>query len=204
VDPVRAGQAIGFGGLPYRTAVSPAKSTVRGTRLLICVTLLAGLWVSTPVSAQAVSEYEVKAAFLLNFTKFVEWPPSAFPEPDSPISLCVLGDDPFGTTLDELVRGETVNGRALVIRRMSQTPIPKVCHVVFFGLPSKEVPPLLRSVGPGVLAVGEGESFIRAGGMIAFVIDNRRVRFIVNQTAATNAGLRLSSRLLAVAKTVEK
>ena len=155
-------------------------------------------------AAQPVLEYEVKAAFLLNFTKFADWPPAAFAAADSPFALCILGKDPFGRTLDDVVQGEVVNARKLIVRRLSETPGPQVCQMAFFGALEGDVAKILGSLGSGVLTVGEGESFIHDGGMIAFVIENRRVRFVINQSAADNAGLKLSSKLLSVAKSVEK
>jgi hypothetical protein len=149
-------------------------------------------------------EYQVKAAFLLNFTKFIEWPAAAFAQPDSPVSICVLGGDPFGPTLDEIVAGEIVSDRKVAAEKISRAPAPRSCQVLFAGKSEKAIAKVLSGLGPGVLTVGEGESFLRDGGMIAFVIENRRVRFLINQTAAENAGLKLSSKLLSVAKAVEK
>ena len=148
-------------------------------------------------------EYQVKAAFLLNFTKFIEWPASAFRQPDSPVSICILGADPFGGALDQMVSGELVNGRKVVTQRIRTAPPPQLCQALFVGGPQKDAGKLLPALGPAVLTVGEGESFIRDGGMIAFVIENRRVRFEINQATAENAGLKLSSKLLSVAKQVE-
>jgi hypothetical protein len=155
-------------------------------------------------AAETPLEYQVKAAFLLNFAKFVEWPATAFTDADSPVSICILGNDPFGHTLDDLVQGEAVNGRKLVVRRSSEPAAPQSCQVAFIGGSSKDIPKTLTSLGRGVLTVGEGESFSRAGGIIAFVIDNRRVRFDINQSVAENAGLKLSSKLLSVARAVLK
>jgi hypothetical protein len=149
-------------------------------------------------------EYQVKAAFLLNFTKFIDWPSGAFANPDSPITICILGKDPFGPVLDEIVRGETVNARKVTVQRISQPGAPQTCHVVFVGEPDKDISKTLNGLGRGVLTVGEGERFLRDGGMVALVIDNHRVRFDINQTAATGAGLGLSARLLTVARAVEK
>jgi len=149
-------------------------------------------------------EYPVKAAFLLNFTKFIEWPPAAFGDAASPIAICILGDDPFGSSLTQIVEGEVVNGRKVAIQRVKRAPAPKACHVLFAGASEKDVAKILPALGSGVLTVGEGEGFLREGGMIAFVIENRRVRFVINQTLAENAGLTLSSKLLNVAKAVEK
>ncbi len=179
------------------------RSKQRAARLL-CLAMGIGLSILRVAGgAEEASEYQVKAAFLFNFTKFVEWPAAAFAAPDSPIVICILGDDPFGTVLEQTVAGEVVNGRKVAIRRMKQAPAPKSCQVVFAGRPEKEVLKFLPVLGPGVLTVGEGESFVRGGGMIAFVLENRRVRFDINQTAAENAGIKLSSRLLSVAKAVE-
>ena len=83
--------------------------------------------------AQTDLEYQVKAAFLLNFAKFVEWPSPVFADPDSPIAICILGKDPFGRAIDDLVKEETANGRKLMVRRMSQPPAPQACQVVFAG-----------------------------------------------------------------------
>jgi hypothetical protein len=154
--------------------------------------------------AQTELEYEVKAAFLLNFAKFVEWPSTAFADSDSPVAICILGKDPFGRTIDDLVQGEAANGRKLIVRRMSQLPAAKACQVVFAEEPAKEVTKTLNGLGRGVLTVGEGGSFLRNGGIIAFTIENRRVRFDINQTAAERAELKLSSKLLSVARSIEK
>jgi hypothetical protein len=153
-------------------------------------------------------EYQVKAAFLLNFTKFVEWPPSAFDAAHSPIAICILGEDPFGAALDQIVAGEIVSGRKLLVRRLKRPPEPKECQAVFVGGADEvrgSTPGMLPgNLGPGILTVGEGENFIHDGGMIAFVLENRRVRFSINQSAAENAGLKLSSKLLNVAKPVQQ
>ena len=146
-------------------------------------------------------EYEVKAAFLLNFTKFVEWPASAFAAADSPIAICVWGNDPFGKMLDRIVAEEVIGGRKVVVRRIRQRPEPRSCQALFVNGAGKDV---LSGVGPRVLTIGEGEGFVRSGGMIAFVVENRRVRFGINESAAEAAGLKLSSKLLTVARSVEK
>ncbi len=157
-----------------------------------------------PLAAQASLEYDVKAAFLLNFAKFVDWPPSAFAAPDSPIAICILGKDPFGRGLDDLIQGELVNGRRLTIRRIDRAPSPQACQIIFTQVTGKESSEILTGLGPGVLTVGEGDAFLRGGGIIAFLIENRRVRFAIDQKAAEAADLKLSSKLLAVARLVQK
>ena len=100
--------------------------------------------------------------------------------------------------------GEVVAGRKIVVQRIKRLPPPKSCQELFVYRQEKEVLKTLPEVGPGVLTIGEGESFVRDGGMIAFVVENRRVRFGINKTAAVSAGLKLSSKLLNVARSVEE
>jgi hypothetical protein len=149
-------------------------------------------------------EYQVKAAFLLNFTKFVQWPATAFADEHSPLAICILGEDPFGNTLNEMVKGEAVNGREIVIQRIARDPAPKACQVLFVARSEKEARRILAEIGPGVLTVGEGAKFLQDGGIIAFVIQDRRVRFDIEQGAAARAMLTISSRLMSVARSVEK
>ena len=169
--------------------------------LFIC---LVNAFTAYSQTAQSPVEYQVKAAFLLNFTKFIDWPAASFANPDSPIAICILGKDPFGPVLDEIVQGETVNARKVTVQRISQPAGPQTCQVVFVSEPDKDISKTLSGLGRGVLTVGEGDRFLRDGGMVALVVDNRRVRFDINQTAATGAGLGLSARLLSVARAVEK
>ncbi len=168
-------------------------------RLLVALALFSA---GESRAADGSLEYDVKAAFLLNFTKFIEWPESAFEGPGSPMAVCILGNDPFGSTLERMVNGEVVKGRRLTARRMKSTPSPKSCQVLFWTNPQKDLEGLAKS-GLGILTVGEGERFLREGGMISFVIQDRRVRFDVNPAAAERAGLKISSKLLAVARSVE-
>ena len=182
------------------------RNRVKVAGFLIC---LLSAFAAYSQSAEAPVEYQVKAAFLLNFTKFVDWPPASFANQDSPITICILGKDPFGPVLDEIVQGETVNARKVAVQRISQPPGtqqpgPQTCHVVFVSESDKDISKTLSGLGRGVLTVGEGDRFLRDGGMVALVVDNRRVRFDINQTAATAAGLGLSARLLNVARAVQK
>lgn len=151
---------------------------------------------------QTVSENQVKAAFLLNFTKFIEWPPGPAGA-DAPMTICVLGEDPFGPLLTQMGEGETVNGRPIAIQR-SRRDIPKNCQILYVGKGEKAIPEILSGTGREVLTVGDGEGFLREGGIIAFVLENHHVRFMINLAAARNSALKFSSKLLNVAKTVEK
>jgi hypothetical protein len=174
------------------------------TLLLLSAGISLGLGVSVCAADEPPLEYQVKAAFLLNFTKFVQWPAVAFSDQRSPLAICILGEDPFGSWLDEIVKGEAVNGRELVVQRIRRAPQAKSCQVLFVARQEKEVPRILDDLGPGVLTVGEGENFLEDGGIIAFVIEDRRVRFDINQRGAARARLTLSSRLMSVARSVKK
>ncbi len=148
-------------------------------------------------------ESQVKAAFLLNFTKFAEWPTESFTDPSSPISICVAGEDPIEPVLEQMVAGETVGGRRVAVLRAPADPA-KSCQLLFVSKTEKEVPKLLAGAGRNVLTVGESEGFLAQGGMINFVLETRRVRFDINQKAVVNSALKLSSKLFNVARQVEK
>jgi hypothetical protein len=140
-------------------------------------------------------EYEVKAAYLLNFLKFVEFPPSA-----GPLQICVAGRNPFGTALDEIVRGEQIQGR-MVTTRVILEPEPN-CHVIFVPDGAKTSAYLRAVRGAPVLTVGEDAQFIMQGGIVNFVLQGTNVRFEIDPMAAEQAKLRISSRLLQLAKIV--
>lgn len=162
------------------------------------------LFLPTVVFAEELLEYQVKAAYILNFTKFIDWQPEAFSQPDSPIEICILGGNPFRKALDQTVAGETVHGRKVTVRQINEVPASKSCQALFIGKTEKDVVKILTSLPPGILTIGETQTFIKDGGVIAFVIENRHVRFLIRQAVAESAGLKISSRLLNVAKAVEK
>jgi hypothetical protein len=149
-------------------------------------------------------EYQVKAAFLYNFAKFVEWPEDAFEGPTDPMILCVVGDDPFGESLDTVVHGETLNGRPLVVHRTRDLYEIRDCHVVF--VPRSERGRQERILedlrNRGILTVGEADGFLTGGGIIRFVLEQNKVRFDINLQAAESSGLELSSKLLRLARTI--
>jgi hypothetical protein len=149
-------------------------------------------------------EYEVKAAFLYNFAKFVEWPAEAFDDADAPLTIGVLGEDPFGDTLEQTVKGKTANGRKLAIRRFHKVRDLQPCHILFISSSEKrhlsEI--LDRLKGSSVLTVGEVEGFAKRGGVINFFVEDNRIRFEVNVDAAKRAKLKMSSKLLRLARIV--
>lgn len=150
-------------------------------------------------------EHEVKAAFLYNFAKFVEWPATSFPRADSPISLCVWGANPFARALD-VVDGKPVGARQLAVAASVGPDRAASCSIVFVGAPdiasARAAVQSLRD--KPVLTVGEVPGFAQAGGIIGFVIVDGRVRFEINPKAAARVGIGLSSQLLRLATIVEE
>jgi hypothetical protein len=151
----------------------------------------------------APTEYQVKAAFILNFAKFVEWPPQAFPDSSAPLVIGVLGDDPFGPHLVNTVRGKMLNGRAIVVRECGgKLEIARGCHVLFVS--SSENHRLAELfgglAGAPVLTVGETGEFTQTGGAISFFLEGNKIRFEIAEQSARRAGLRIDSKLLGLAK----
>ncbi len=145
----------------------------------------------------------MKAAFLYHFVEFVDWPPASL-RPRASVTIGVLGKDPFGEVLDKAILQKVVAGRSLTIRRFPNVESLSPCTILFIS--SSEMPRLpeilARLEGSPVLTVGEADRFARRGGMIGFFFEDDRVRLEINRTAAEGAGLRVSSKLLAVARLV--
>jgi hypothetical protein len=152
--------------------------------------------------AVTASEYDIKAAYLYNFIALTEWPARAFPSPDAPLRVCIVGDDPFGSILERTVHGEVVNGRRMVIERFPPLERAAQCHVVFLSRRTAPRPVLDTLAASPVLTIGESEAVAQAGGTIVFVAEDGRIRFEVNRSAATRRGLTFNARLLEVAREV--
>jgi hypothetical protein len=185
---------------------SPAK--VEGRARFCWVPWLLGvvllLLASTRAQSPTAGEYQVKAAFLYNFAKFVEWPPSSFSNASAPLQICIFGRDPFGDGLRALTADKTVNGRKFEIDNVVDLQQARSCHILFIAASTamavKQIVEGLR--GANVLTVGDAKEFAEQGGMISFVLENDRVQFEVNRKTAEQAGLKISSKLLSVAKLV--
>jgi hypothetical protein len=173
-------------------------------RLIFRITLTAVL--AAGAQGQTLDEYQVKAAFLYNFAKFVEWPAQTFQSTSQPIAICVLGQNPFGGSLEETVRGKSVEGRALVVREVSDVRKPCNCQILFI---SNSERPRWRGIfsdlgSTATLTVGETDGFAAEGGMVNFKLDGGKLRFQINADAADRARLRISSKLLNLAQIVRK
>lgn len=149
-------------------------------------------------------EYQVKAAYLFNFLKFVEWPADAFADSLAPIVIGIVGDDPFGEVLPQVTVGKTVQGRDLVIHRYHDGENLRGCHILFIDASErKRLPQILAALrGSSVLTVADMDEFLDEGGMIQFLSEDNHVRFAINADATMRAKLKVSSKLLSLARTV--
>jgi hypothetical protein len=169
--------------------------------LRLCVLLAAlsgGVWGQTAPS----KEYQVKAVFLFNFIQFVEWPEGVFTEANSPMYIGVLGDDPFGQALDEVVKGESIGGRSLAVVRSRRLEELAGCHLIFISKSeTRRLDNVLAQLGSRpVLTVSELDGFANRGGMIAFYSEGKRIRFEINPGVAKRVDLKISSELLGLGR----
>ena len=150
-------------------------------------------------------EYQIKAAFVYNFLKFIDWPSDALLETSDTVTICVLGHDAAAEAF-ETIRDKVVSGRRLVVQQIQAVRGLEACHVLFItSSEERRLPQVMQNLQrSSVLTVGEMESFIPSGGIINFVIENNKVRFQINSTGATRARLKLSSHLLRLATVVKQ
>jgi hypothetical protein len=174
------------------------------TRLALMVALGAVLAAAAP--GQTADEYQVKAAYMYNFAKFIDWPAEAFDSAAQPMVFCVLGPTPLSRPLEETLAGKVLDQRPLVYRQLADSTHAGKCHVLFIGFADKKrLRQILDEVKlQHVLTVGEGEGFASEGGIVRFVVDAGKVRLEFNLDAAEDAKLRISSKLLGLAKIVRR
>ena len=165
-------------------------------------TAWAGAQPSDSPPRQGSRDYLIKAAILYNFAKFVRWPDAAFQSADAPLRLCVLGGDPFGEAL-ATIEGKRVDTHPLQIVPISEAKSASNCHLLFVGTSRHDYVEVLRSVADRpILTVGEAPGFARAGGVINLEVVDKRNQFDVNVGASRRAGLKLSAKLLRLARAV--
>lgn len=172
---------------------------------LACALVL-GLSISAASSEeQATDEYHVKAAFLYNFARFVEWPPKTLYGPDNQFAICILGEDPFGRALEDIIGGQTLEGRRFRIMRITSAAQAGVCQIVFISSADRKSVSATAALLPqsGVLTVAETDAFATSGVIINFILRDGRVRFQINRRVADRAGLQISSRLLSLAQVID-
>jgi hypothetical protein len=171
---------------------------------IACLAVLAGMpTLARPAAAQDTLEHESRAAFIYNFTKFIDWPPAALP-PDE-FRVCVVGDPRFATALDDMIAGEAVEGRPIVRRDPATPGEARDCQILYVSRqePERGARTLTAVRHLPVLTVGDAPGFLEQGGAVRFLLEDGRVRFDVDMSAVERAGLTLTSKLLRVARRVE-
>jgi hypothetical protein len=209
IDPLAAPSTSGERGTgPGTSPAGPARplAFLRRHGLAVAAVLLLNslLLLGGNARASEFDEYAVKAAFLYNFAKFVEWPPEKFASADAPLLICIVGENPFGGALATL-SGKSVDRRPVEVRNIPTTTSLDPCHIVFLGRAEQDsFKPLLAKLARlPILTVSDIGDFTRSGGMIGLIEAEQRIRFSINLTAARRANLNLSSQLLKLATTVE-
>jgi len=174
--------------------------------LAIRLALLALVAIRTHAETPVTDEYQVKAAFLYNFAKFVEWPREEFSSSMDPIGICVVGQNSFGRALDHAVSGKMVNDRGFVVRQIADMKQANRCQILFVSSSErKRYGAILGELRTGgVLTVGETEAFAEQGGMVNLKLENGKVQIQINLNAAEQARVRISSKLLSLAQIVGK
>ena len=183
---------------------------VLGRYQCVCLCLLLALWVAVSGGLVARAEspaptmHQVQAAFLFNFAKFVTWPDDAFQRSENSLIIGVLGEDPFGAVLEETVRDKTVMGKKLAVKRFARIQDAVNSHILFLSSSEEsQLLPLLKVLEKAtVLTVSDMEQFAERGGMVAFTVEDQKVRFNVNVEAVERAGLKMGSQLLKLARIV--
>ena len=171
-------------------------------RRVLATLIVVGVIADVSLSGQAVTQPALKAAFLYNFAKFAEWPGDT--ASSGPLTLCVVDDSAVEDALSQLVRGSVVNGRPVTVQRMGHDRL-RGCHLAYFGGADvdRAIAMLDEIKGAPILTVSDGEQFARMGGVIGLFLEDGKMRFAVNADAAQRGGVRLSSRLLSLAKLVK-
>jgi len=183
---------------------------IAGARLALVVVMrmlvLLGMIVPEGAQGQTADEYQVKAAYMYNLAKFVDWPPGAFVSPSQPIVFCVLGQTPLSRALEDALAGKVVGQRPLGFRQLSDSNQAGACKVLFISAPdTKHLRQILDQVKPlHLLTVGESEDFAEQGGIARFFLDAGRVRLEFNLDAADEAKLHVSSKLLSLGKIMSR
>ncbi|HEV7488453.1 MAG TPA: YfiR family protein [Thermoanaerobaculia bacterium] len=166
----------------------------------------AGLCIAQARGESALSEYQVKAAFVYKFATYIRWPPRTGLDASSPFVICVIGRDPFGRELDAVMHGQNIHGRRIVVKRLARPEEAARCDVLFIGSSERAaLPQILDAVhNEPVLTVGDMDHFAELGGMINLTTEDNHIRFDINKGAIDRAGLKAASQLLGLARIVDE
>lgn len=190
--------------MPPRSAAMRADGLSRAWRGVLLAGLVTGLLPALPSLASAESEAQVKAAFLFNFARYVEWPPAAFEGETATIRLCVIGESEFQQVVSETVSGRSVGRRPVVVDKVEGLDAAEACHLLFVDdgvlVPASAVADRLG--GHAIFTISDQPGFAAGGGVANFILVDQKIRFEINPSAARRAGLKISSSLLRLAKLV--
>jgi len=177
---------------------------LRGLGIALGLAMLLAGAAPSAMAAGGPESDQLKAAYLFNFAKFVAWPDDRFDSEGAALIFCMVGEDPLNGALGKITSGRSVQGRQIEIRNFASPEDAKTCHILFLdkGITAESTDVLKRYDGVGVLTVGESEGFAAQGGVANFFIDGKRVRFEINKQAAQDQRLKISSRLLKLARIV--
>jgi hypothetical protein len=187
--------------LPLRSSAHGATSRCW---LMLAVCIVVTGWGRVALPASPAAEYQVKAAYLFNFGQFVEWPPQSYQSPSAPFVIGIVGDDPFGKTLDEVIAGESLGGHPLVVKRFRNAAEISACNILFIGRSeAARLDETLKELqGRNVLTVTDIAGAEQRGAIIVLVNENNRIRMRINVAAAKANNLVISSKLLRPAEVV--
>lgn len=173
--------------------------SVRAASLAVRLLCACALWLTLAPAHAGPSEYELKAAFVYQIAKFVAWPPA-----NAPLRFCVLGGNPFGAALED-IRGKPVNERKLEVVQLSAAADPRECNLLFVAAPAERHLERIVAIsrGAGLLTLGDTDGFAKRGAMVNFFLEDGKVRFEINLDAVRQGGLKISSKLLTLARIVE-
>jgi hypothetical protein len=174
------------------------------TKIFFLTTILISLGFTSLPQKTATPEYQVKAVFLYNIAQFVEWPKDSIPEDTSSIIIGLLGKDPFGSYIDDTIKGEEVNGHPLIIERYAAASDIKNCHILFIH---SALGPKLNSIlknlrGKNILTVSDATNFTKLGGMVGFITQENKIRIQINLEDVKEENITISSKLLRLAEIV--
>lgn len=178
------------------------RSPLRRLPFFLFLTLVSLIWNPAISQAEAAGEYEVKATFFYHFANFVDWPASTFKATNGHLRICVMGKDPFGQTLEATLAKKSLQNHPFEIYRNPPTTKLKHCHLLYFpASASSKIRALRRHVDTeDVLTVGETSDFMEQGGMVQFFVDKQNIQFAINTDVVDQTNLKVSSKLLRLAK----
>ena len=188
----------------HRSTCGSRRSFLRKTRLVLFYCCAIFMALTSRAEAPSATQYKLQAVFLFNFAQFIEWPSAAFSTANEPFTIAVLGKDPFGSVLDEIVQGEEIKGRKLRVERYRSLKEVKNCQILYVSASEEaHFEQIIKALkGKPILTVGDGEGFATNGGMIRFLPAQPKIRLRINIDALTEAKLTASSKLLRLAEVV--